>query len=88
MVAGASNNWHRSLHESPQTTSQKISTTKTRKRQTGSTSSSGYEAQLKQLLGALAPDKLANAPMLLQKWEGREAELLAKIKDKYGCAGC
>ena len=40
--------------------------------------------KLENLLCQRAPDKLQNIPSLLDKFAGREAELLAKVEAKYG----
>lgn len=42
--------------------------------------------EIKELIGQHAPEKLDSLPSLLQKWAGREQQLLDKVKAKYSPA--
>ena len=40
--------------------------------------------QLEQLYREHCPEKMANVPVLLERYQGREHELLEKARAKYG----
>ena len=42
-----------------------------------------YKRQLEILYKKYAPDKVANIPTLLKKWQGREKKLIENVKKKY-----